>query len=83
MLPLDSFLYLTSASQAVGDLLYCNSATWKCAMREGMLWFLPDWLVLKQQKQDEEAAILAEIFDTEVKAYRQLEQLQGEVVPTC
>lgn len=51
-------------------------------------WFLPDKLVLKQQKPREEDdedgdEIMAELFDTEVKAYDQLRPLQGAVIPTC
>jgi tRNA A-37 threonylcarbamoyl transferase component Bud32 len=40
-------------------------------------------MVLKQQKQGEEEVILAELFDTEVKAYDLLKPLQGVVIPTC
>ncbi|KAK3356300.1 hypothetical protein B0T25DRAFT_474174 [Lasiosphaeria hispida] len=46
-------------------------------------WFLPDHVVLKQQKQGEEEIIMAELFDTEVKAYGRLKPLQGVVIPTC
>lgn len=45
-------------------------------------WFLPDHVVLKQQKRGEEEAILEELFDTEVKAYGWLKPLQGVVIPT-
>ncbi|KAK4177782.1 lipopolysaccharide core heptose(II) kinase RfaY [Triangularia setosa] len=46
-------------------------------------WFLPDHIVLKQQKQGEEEVVTAELFDTEVQAYNRLQPLQGMVVPTC
>ena len=41
-------------------------------------WFLPDDLILKMEKEKNK-----ELFDTEVKAYRQLAALQGVVVPRC
>ncbi|KAK3295273.1 uncharacterized protein B0H64DRAFT_143552 [Chaetomium fimeti] len=46
-------------------------------------WFLPARVVLKQQKVGEEEMIMAELFDTELKAYGLLKPLQGVVVPTC
>ncbi|KAK4235943.1 lipopolysaccharide core heptose(II) kinase RfaY [Achaetomium macrosporum] len=44
-------------------------------------WFLPDHLVLKTQKQGEEASVLKRLFDTEVKAYDRLRPPQGVVIP--
>ncbi|KAK0753516.1 hypothetical protein B0T18DRAFT_385553 [Schizothecium vesticola] len=46
-------------------------------------WFLPSHVVLKKQKEDGEAMINEERFDTEVKAYGRLTPLQGVVIPTC
>ncbi|KAK3336913.1 hypothetical protein B0T19DRAFT_410940 [Cercophora scortea] len=49
-------------------------------------WFLPDHVVVKQQRQAkemDEEEIMAEHFDNEVRAYRRLKPLQGVVVPTC
>jgi RIO-like serine/threonine protein kinase len=46
-------------------------------------WFLPNRLVLKQQKEGEEEMIMAELFDTKLKAYDRLKPLQGVVIPTC
>lgn len=46
-------------------------------------WFLPDHVVLKLQKQGDEEAVMAELFDTEAKVYDQLKPLQGVVVPRC
>lgn len=46
-------------------------------------WFLPDYVVMKQQKHGEEKEVMDELFDTEVKAYGQLKPLQGVVIPRC
>ncbi|KAH6623797.1 hypothetical protein F5144DRAFT_371867 [Chaetomium tenue] len=47
-------------------------------------WFLPDHVVLKQQKQGEvEKEIAEELFDAEADAYHRLKPLQGVVIPTC
>ncbi|KAH6635847.1 hypothetical protein F5144DRAFT_159242 [Chaetomium tenue] len=45
-------------------------------------WFLPNRVVLKQQKQGEEEMMMAELFDTELKAYDRLKPLYGTVIPT-
>lgn len=39
-------------------------------------WFLPDHIILKPQRKDEE-----ELFDTELKAYQYLKRAQGILVP--
>lgn len=46
-------------------------------------WFLPDHAILKIQKQDDEEAVMAELFETEAKAYNRLKPLQGVVIPKC
>jgi RIO-like serine/threonine protein kinase len=46
-------------------------------------WFLPNRVVLKEQKEGEGEMIMAELFDTEFKAYDRLKPLQGVVIPTC
>ncbi|RKU43754.1 hypothetical protein DL546_006338 [Coniochaeta pulveracea] len=44
-------------------------------------WFLPDRAVLKIQKPGEDQEIMEEYFDTEVRAYQQLNPLQGSIIP--
>ncbi|KAL1877367.1 hypothetical protein VTK73DRAFT_8662 [Phialemonium thermophilum] len=47
-------------------------------------WFLPPCVVVKRQKRAEhydDEMIMAELFDTEIEAYKQLVPLQGLVIP--
>lgn len=61
-------------------LLPAFAASWvKAALPE---WFLPSHVVIKKQKEEGEAIILEELFDTELRVYHQLKPPQGAVVPT-
>ncbi|KAL1877368.1 hypothetical protein VTK73DRAFT_8663 [Phialemonium thermophilum] len=47
-------------------------------------WFLPDTVVIKQEKRaadPEDQEVMEELFDNEIKAYDRLKPLQGEVIP--
>ncbi|KAK7398028.1 hypothetical protein QQX98_012605 [Neonectria punicea] len=44
-------------------------------------WFLPTGVILKRERQEKDAE--EGLFDTEIRAYNQLQPLQGIVVPVC
>ncbi|KAK3371894.1 hypothetical protein B0H63DRAFT_513445 [Podospora didyma] len=61
------------------DLLPQCARSWvKSVLPE---WFLPTDIILKQQKMIGEKEIAKELFDTEVRAYERLKDIQGAVVP--
>ncbi|KAL2166192.1 hypothetical protein VTG60DRAFT_3152 [Thermothelomyces hinnuleus] len=63
------------------DLLPAFAQSWIRALMPE--WFLPSRVILKAQKQGESEEVMAELFDTETRAYDRLKPLQGTVIPKC